>query len=73
LLWKLGYQLLKFGLRPSAGSAGTHVSLRAEGECALGNVVPVRGIDNHEQIVIAGCEIDLLDFNPHFLGELPTA
>ena len=72
VLWELGYQLLKFGLRPSAGGAGTHASLRAEGECEFGDVVPVRGIDNNKEIVVAGSEIDLLDFNSHFLGELPS-
>jgi len=40
-LWKLGYKLLKFGLRPSAGGLGTHISLRAERECELGDVVPL--------------------------------
>jgi len=70
-LWKLGYQLLEFGLRPGADGAGPHVSLRTQGKREFGNVVPVGSIDNDKEIGIAGSEIDLLDFNSHFLGELP--
>jgi hypothetical protein len=64
---------VKFGLRPSSGRAGTHVSLRTEREREFGDVVPVRGIDNHKEIVIAGRQIDLLDLNFHFLGEFPSS
>src|SRR5713226_3542972 len=70
--WQLGYKLLKFGLRPGAGGEGSQVSLRAERDCEFGDVVPVRGIDNDKEIVVAGSEIDLLDFNAYFLGELPS-
>ena len=73
LLWKLGYQLVKFGLRPSSGRAGTHVSLRTEREREFGDVVLVRGIDYHKEIVVAGSEVDLLDLNSHFLGEFPSS
>src|SRR5260370_39254607 len=69
-LWKLGDQLLKFGLRRGAGGAGTHVSLRAEREGELGDIVPDRGVDNDEEIIVAGRQIDFLDFNTQFLREL---
>src|ERR1700730_2844910 len=72
LLWQLGYQLLKLGLRPSAGGAGAHVSLRAEGECEFGDVVPVGGIDNDQEIVVAGSQIDLLDVNSQLLCKLAS-
>jgi hypothetical protein len=42
--------------------------MRAEREREFGNVVPVRGVDNDKKIVVAGSEVDLLDFNPHLLG-----
>jgi hypothetical protein len=71
LLWKLGYQLLEFRLRPSSDGAGTNVSLRADRERPFGDVVAVRGIDNDKEIVVSGREVDLFDFNSHFLGELP--
>jgi hypothetical protein len=48
-LWKLGYQLLKFGLGPGASGPRPHVSLRAERERELGDVVSVRGIDNEQR------------------------
>src|SRR5260370_37705346 len=44
-LWKLGYQLLKFGLGRGPGGTGTHVSLRAERERKFSDVVPVGGIN----------------------------
>src|SRR5215207_10367 len=69
-LWQLGYQLLKFGLRPSACGAGPHVPLRAEGECEFRDVVSIRSINNGQQIGVAGCEVDLLDFDSHFFGEV---
>jgi hypothetical protein len=69
-LWKLGYQLLEFGFRPSSGSAGTDAALRAECQCEFGDVVPVGAIHNDQDVVFAGSEIDLLDFNSHFLRQL---
>jgi hypothetical protein len=61
---------LKFGLRPSAGGTGTHVPLRAEREREFGDVVPIRGVDNDKEIIVARSQIDLLDFDSHFLGQL---
>jgi hypothetical protein len=47
VLWKLGYQLLKFGLRPSSGGAGTYVPQRAGGECEFGDVIPAGRIHDN--------------------------
>src|SRR5215831_9950257 len=69
-LRQLGYQLLKFGLRPNAGSAGPHAPLRAERECEFRRVVAVRSIDDDQEIALAGREVDLLDLNSHFLGQV---
>src|SRR5215211_3925140 len=66
------YQLLKFGLGPSPGSAGTHISLRAEREREFCDVVPIWGIDDEKEIVIAGSEIDLSDFDSHLLGQIAS-
>src|SRR6476646_8465562 len=71
-LWKLGYQFLHFGLRPGSDRARTHVSLRTERKRELGDVVPVRSVDNDQEIVVAGGHIDLLDFNSHFLGQIAS-
>src|SRR5262245_6255126 len=70
LLRKLGDQFLKFGLRPRAADPGTHVSLRTEGECELCNVIPVGSLCDDEDVVVARCEIDLLDLDPHFPRQL---
>src|SRR5262245_21636697 len=67
---QLGYQLLELGLRPGAGGAGPDVSLRAEGERVFRHVVAVGRVDDDEEIVVAGGEIDLLDLDPQLLGEL---
>src|SRR5262245_29416531 len=69
-LRQLGYQLLELRLRPGAGGAGPHVALRAERERVFRHVVAVGSIDNDQQIVVAGGEIDLLDLDPQLLGEL---
>src|SRR3954453_4419936 len=71
-LWKLGYQFLKLGLRPGSDRARTHVSLRTERQRELGDVVPVRSVDNDQKIVVARGHIDLLDFNSHFLGQIAS-
>src|SRR5262245_11216488 len=70
LLRKLGDQFLKFGLRPRARGAGTHVSLRAEGECELRNVIAVGSIQNDENVVGARGDVDLLDLEPQFPRQL---
>src|SRR5262245_47898042 len=70
LLWKLGDQLLKFGLRPRAGGAGTHVSLRAEGECELRNIIAVGSIQNDEDVIGARGDVDLLDLEAQFPRQL---
>ena|SRR6478672_1071090 len=67
---KLGYKLLKFGLRPSATSTSAHVTLRPKCECKFCDVVSVRSVYDDKEVVLAGREIDLLDFNSHFLGQL---
>ena len=67
---KLGYELLKFGLRPSATSTGAHVTLRPKCECKFCDVVSVGSVYDDKEVVLAGREIDLLDFNSHFLGQL---
>src|SRR5262249_62303845 len=69
-LRQLRYQLVKFGLRPNAGSAGPHVSLRAEREREFRGVVAVGGIDDDQEIAVAGRKVDLLDLNSHFLGQV---
>src|SRR5262249_4417019 len=61
---------MKFGLRPNAGSGGPHVPLRAERECEFRRVVAVRSIDDDQEIALAGREVDLLDLNSHFLGQV---
>src|SRR5262244_390323 len=61
---------MKFGLRPNAGSAGPHASFRAERECEFRRVVAVRSIDDDQEIALAGREVDLLDLNSHFLGQI---
>src|SRR6185312_6753842 len=71
-LWKLGYQFLKFGLRPGSDRARTHVSKRTERQRELGDVVPVRSVDNDQKIVVARGHIDLLDFDSHFLGQIAS-
>src|SRR5262245_26540376 len=53
LLWELGNQFEKFGLRPSPDGSGTHVSQRAEREREFRNVVPTRGIDNEKEVIVA--------------------
>src|SRR5215475_1514909 len=70
LLWKLGDQFLKFGLRPRAGGAGTHVSLRAEGECELRNIIAVGGIQNDEDVIGARGDVDFLDLEAKFPRQL---
>src|SRR5262245_8621482 len=67
---QLGYQLLELGLRPGAGGAGPHVSLRAQRERVFRHVVAIGSVDDDEEIVVAGGEIDLLDLDPQLLGEL---
>ena len=67
---KLGYELLKFGLRPSATSTGAHVTLRPKCECKFCDIVSVGSVYDYKEVVLAGREIDLLDFNSHFLGQL---
>ena len=67
-LGKLGYELLKFGLRPSSGGSSAHVAQCSEGECKLGNVIPIGSIYNDNEVVVAGREIDLLDSTPTFLA-----
>jgi hypothetical protein len=67
-LWKLGYQLQEFGLRPSTDSTGPHVSERAQRKSKFRDVVSVGCIDDDEQIAVAGREIDFLDFDAHFLA-----
>src|SRR5262245_14659722 len=66
---QLGYQLLELGLRPGASGAGAHVSLRAQRERVFRHVVAVGSVDDDEEIVVAGGEIDLLDLDPQLLGE----
>ena len=70
LLWKLGDQFLKFGLRPRAGGAGTHVSLRAESECELRNVIAVGSIQDDEDVIGARGDVDLLDLEAQFPRQL---
>src|SRR5262245_4643810 len=69
-LRQLGYQLLELRLRPGAGGTGAHVALRTERERVFRHVVAVGSIDDDEQIVVAGGEIDLLDLDPQLLSEL---
>src|SRR5262249_46255336 len=68
---QLGNQLLKLGLGPRSGGAASHVPQRAERERKLGDVVPIGGIDDEQEITVAGSQIDLLDVDSDFLGELP--
>jgi hypothetical protein len=69
LLRKLGYQLGPFGLGPSSGGAGAHVSERTERKREFGDMVPERRFGDDKDIVLAGGEINLLDLDPDFLGE----
>ena len=52
--WKLGYELLEFGLRPSSGGASAHVALRSKGKSELCDVVPVGSVQEDKEIVFAG-------------------
>src|SRR5713101_6676033 len=70
LLWQLGNQLPKFGLGPGPRGAGAHVALRAERHREFGHVVPVRSVDNDNEIVLSGRQIDFLDLDSHFFCEL---
>jgi hypothetical protein len=54
LLWEFGNQFEKFGLRPSPDGSGAHVSQRADREREFSNVVPIWGIDNEKEVVVAG-------------------
>jgi hypothetical protein len=54
LLWEFGNQFEKFGLRPSPDGSGAHVSQRADREREFSNVVPIWGIDNENEVVVAG-------------------
>jgi hypothetical protein len=71
VLWKLGHQLLKFGLGPGPGGAGPHITLRTDRHRELGDVVTAGRLDNDQEVALAGGEIDLLDLNAELLGELP--
>src|SRR6516165_325863 len=67
LLWKLRYELLKFALRPRSGSGRANISQRTKRKREFGNILAMSGVDNEEQIVLAGGEIDLLDIDAQFL------
>src|SRR5262249_7107089 len=69
-LWQLRYELLKFGLRPNASGAGAHASMRAQRQREFGDVVAVGGIEDDQEIAIARRQIDLLDLDSHFLGQI---
>jgi hypothetical protein len=60
---------LEFGLRPSPSGPSTHVALRAERERKLGHVISARRIYDDKDIVVAGCEIDFLNFNAHLFRQ----
>jgi len=68
-LRKFGYQLGPFGFRPSAGGGGAHVSQRRDRKREFGDVVAERRFGKQQNVMRAGGEIDLLDFDPDFLGE----
>jgi hypothetical protein len=44
--------------------------LRADRERKLSNVIAIWGLDNKQEIIVARSQIDILDFNSEFLGEL---
>jgi hypothetical protein len=44
--------------------------LRSKCECKFCDVVSIGSIHDEKEVVLAGREIDLLDFNSHFLGQL---
>jgi hypothetical protein len=43
--------------------------LRPKCECKFCDVVSVGSVYDDKEVVLAGREIDLLDFNSHFLGQ----
>jgi hypothetical protein len=47
-----------------------HVALTAERQRELGDVVAVRRFDDDQEVGVAGGEVDLLDIDADFLGEL---
>src|SRR5262249_24441087 len=51
-------------------SAGPHAPLRAEREREFRGVVAVGGIDDDQEIAVAGRKVDLLDLNSHLLGQI---
>src|SRR5437879_13831710 len=66
--WQLGYQLLKFGLRPVAGGAGSHVFHSAQRDGEFSDIVPVSVIAIDKKTVYDGSKIHLLVFNSNFLA-----
>src|SRR5260370_2092423 len=75
-LRKLGHQLGPFGLGPSSGGAGAHVSQRTDCKREFGDMVPESGFGDYKEVMLARGEINLLDLHPDCLGEfsclLPT-
>jgi hypothetical protein len=71
-LRKLGYQLYIFGFRPSSARARPNVSSRAECEYEFGDVVRIRGINDGNEIGVAGCQIKRLVFDPKFFTQIPA-
>ena len=70
LLRQLGNQLVHLGLGPGVDGAASHTALRSEHHCKLGDVIPIRSIDDRNDIVLAGGEVDFLDLDSYLLGKL---
>src|ERR1700730_4131848 len=68
-LRKLGHQLGPFGLGPSSGGGGAHVSQRTDCKPEFGDMVPERCFRDDKEVMLAGAKINLLDLDPDFLGE----
>src|SRR5260370_38141902 len=68
-LRKLGHQLGPFGLGPSSGGAGAHVSQRTECKREFGDMVTERRFGDDKDVMLARGEINLLDLDSDFLGE----
>jgi GNAT superfamily N-acetyltransferase len=68
-LRQLGHHLAQLGLGPGARRPGANVSVGADPERKLRDAVVVRCVDDRNEIVLAGREIDLLDHDADLLGE----
>src|SRR5262245_40935832 len=69
-LRQLGDQLLKLGLGPGPGGAGSYIAQCAEREREFGDIVAIGCIDDDEEIVLARGQVDLLHLDSHFLSKL---